>query len=197
MQDLRYCHGTGAWFQWNGSNWSKNEKDSVLNAIRWLTRNFSRSEEPKVKAAVQKSSFARVVDRFCRADPSCSVTIDAWDHDPFKLGTPEGTVELKTGFINPGESHDYITKMTAVGPAAEASCPRWLGFLSETTGNDVELIRFLQQWCGYCLTGVTREHALVFVYGGGGNGKSVFLNTVTRILGDYATTASMDTFIAS
>ena len=72
-----------------------------------------------------------------------------------------------------------------------------LKFLHDATGGDLELIRFLQQFCGYCLTGVTREHALVFVYGPGGNGKSVFLNILARIFGDYVRTASMDTFTAS
>jgi putative DNA primase/helicase len=42
-----------------------------------------------------------------------------------------------------------------------------------------------------------REHALLFAYGPGGNGKGVFLNTVSRIMGDYARTASMETFTAS
>ncbi|WP_249208706.1 phage/plasmid primase, P4 family [Acetobacter okinawensis] len=56
---------------------------------------------------------------------------------------------------------------------------------------------FLKRWCGYCLTGDTREHALVFGYGPGGNGKSVFLNVLSKIMGDYATVAAMDTFTAS
>ena len=60
-----------------------------------------------------------------------------------------------------------------------------------------ELQRFLQQMAGYCLTGDISEHALFFVYGTGGNGKGVFLNTVAGILGDYAATAAMDTFTAS
>jgi putative DNA primase/helicase len=47
------------------------------------------------------------------------------------------------------------------------------------------------------LTGLTPEHALVFVYGPGGNGKSVFLNVVTWILKQYAATSSMDAFTAS
>ena len=42
-----------------------------------------------------------------------------------------------------------------------------------------------------------REHALFFVYGPGGNGKSVFLNVLAGVMGDYATTAAMDTFTAS
>ncbi len=37
----------------------------------------------------------------------------------------------------------------------------------------------------------------MFVYGPGGNGKSVFLNVLTGILAEYAKTAAMDTFTAS
>ncbi len=84
-----------------------------------------------------------------------------------------------------------------MAPAAQATCPLWLTFLAEVTGKDESLIRFLKQWCGYCLTGDTREHALLFAHGPGGNGKGVFLNTVSRIMGDYARTAAMETFTAS
>ncbi len=37
----------------------------------------------------------------------------------------------------------------------------------------------------------------MFVYGPGGNGKSVFLNIITSILKDYAVTSAMETFTAS
>jgi putative DNA primase/helicase len=37
----------------------------------------------------------------------------------------------------------------------------------------------------------------VFIHGDGGNGKSVFLNTITGIMGDYAITAPMDAFTIS
>jgi putative DNA primase/helicase len=122
--------------------------------------------------------------------------VDYWDRDPLLLGTPGGTVDLRTGELSDGRRQDGITKLTSVAPSTDG-CPAWLRFLEETTGNDRELIRFLQKWCGYSLTGVTREHALVFVYGPGGNGKSVFLNVVASILKDYAATAAMDTFTAS
>ena len=65
---------------------------------------------------------------------------------------------------------DGITKITAVSPAETADCPRWRQFLDETFG-DPDLIRFIQQWSGYCLTGDIREHALMFGFGNGGNGK--------------------------
>jgi putative DNA primase/helicase len=41
------------------------------------------------------------------------------------------------------------------------------------------------------------EVPLFFVYGPGGNGKSVFVSTISRILADYATTAMMETFVAA
>jgi P4 family phage/plasmid primase-like protien len=64
-----------------------------------------------------------------------------------------------------------------------------------TTAKTENLIGFLQRWLGYCLTGYVVEHALAFLYGTGGNGKSVFFDTVTAILGDYALTAPMDMFL--
>ena len=112
------------------------------------------------------------------------------------LGTPDGTVDLRTGELREPEPANGITRITAVSPAETVDCPRWLQFLDQTFG-DAELIRFIQQWCGYCLTGDIREHALVFGFGNGGNGKGVWLNTVAGIMADYATTAAMETFTAS
>jgi len=194
---LRYCHSTGAWFEWNGVVWRRNETKLAFNWARVLARELSENASPKEMKAAQKASFARAVEAFCQADRVFAVTIDNWDRDPFKLGTPGGTVDLKTGLLSPADRDDGITKLTAVAPAETAHCPLWLKFLSESTGNDVGLIRYLQQWCGYALTGDTREHALVFVYGGGGNGKSVFLNTMSGIASQYAVVAPMDTFTAS
>ena len=56
---------------------------------------------------------------------------------------------------------------------------------------------FIQRMCGYALTGVTREHALFFVYGTGANGKSVFLNVISGAMGDYAKAAPIEAFISS
>lgn len=66
--------------------------------------------------------------------------------------------------------------------------------LDETTGNDPEMVLFLQHLCGYLLTGSTLEQILVFIYGSGGNGKSVFMNVVSKMLGDYSVTAPTETF---
>jgi putative DNA primase/helicase len=150
-----------------------------------------------VKALGRKTAFTSGVERFAQTDRSFAVTAADWNRDPYLLATPRGTVELRTGKLRPANPDDRINKITAVGPPAAIKCPRWLAFLAEATGNDAELIDFIQRWCGYSLTGDISEHALVFCYGSGGNGKTVLLNTVSAILGDYATVAAMETFVAS
>lgn len=194
---LRYCHDTGAWFEWDGVSWRQNRVGLAFHWARELARDMATTAPAKARAVISKTSFAAGVERFARTDPTFAVTAETWDRDPWLLGTPGGTVDLRTGTLSKARQEDGITKLTAVAPAPNAGCPRWLAFLDEATGGDAELIRFLRQWCGYALTGLTREHALVFVYGPGGNGKSILLNVMTGILGAYATTAAMDAFTAS
>ena len=69
--------------------------------------------------------------------------------------------------------------------------------MNEITQNDTTLVRFLQQWGGYSISGDVREQALVFLYGPGGNGKGVWVRIIQRAIGSYAHTASIDTFVAS
>lgn len=195
-QDLRYCHTAGSWFIFETTHWREDETGKALQMARVLARQLSENQDATKFAGLNRTSFTSGVERFARGDPMVAVTHEYWDADPWLLGTPGGTVDLRTGELRESRRHDAITKLTAIAPLDEP-CPLWLKFLDEATGNDLGFIRFLQQWCGYALTGVTREHQLVFVYGPGGNGKSVFLNMMTRIFGEYARTAAMDTFTSS
>jgi putative DNA primase/helicase len=193
---LRYCHDTGAWFKWNGVFWQKDETGIAFQWARKLARQLAENQDQRQRYIISKTSFAAGVEKFAKGDEKVAVTIKYWDSDPWLLGTPGGTVDLRTGELRKSRQEDGITKCTSVAPSS-TGCPRWLKFLEEATGGDKEFVRFLQQWCGYSLSGSIREHALLFVYGPGGNGKSVFLNIVTAILDAYAVTAAMDTFTAS
>lgn len=94
----------------------------------------------------------------------------------------------------PSDPLKFMTKVTAIAPGGE--CKMWMSFLDQVTMGDKELQKFLQRMAGYCLTGCTREHALFFFFGSGGNGKGVFLNTISKILGPYAGVASLDVLIS-
>lgn len=190
--ELRFDHHRGAWFHLEDGIWRLDETKLAFDFIRDLCHEMNPSD-PKT----ERAGTARGVETFARADRAFAVTSDLWDRNPSLLGTPGGTIDLQTGKLHLPRPSDFITQTTAVTPARTADAPRWLKFLDEATGGDQELVRFLGQMAGYCLTGITREHSLFFVYGPGGNGKSVFLNALTNIVGGYAKTAAMDTFTAS
>ena len=196
-RQLRYDHDADTWFKWTGDRWQRETTGLAYSFCRELAREASNGARGKLLSTARRASFAAGVERMARTDRAHAVTQAIWDRDPMLLGAPGGTLDLRTGVVRRPDPADFITRQVTIAPAANATCPRWLAFLDEVTGGDAEMIRFLQQWCGYCLTGETVEHALAFVYGRGKNGKSVFLNTIAGIMGDYAAVASMETFTAS
>jgi putative DNA primase/helicase len=199
QDQLRYDHTRAAWFQWTGKAW---RQDQIKLAFSWCRRTCRQlAKEAGVEdgdlARLARAATAAAVERFAQSDEAFAVTSTIWDADPFLMGTPGGTLDLRTGEIREAIPEDHITKLAAIAPARSPDCPRWLAFLEQVTNGDHALIRFLRQWCGYCLTGDTREHALLFAHGDGGNGKGVFLNVLAWTMGDYARNAAMDTFTAS
>jgi putative DNA primase/helicase len=92
---------------------------------------------------------------------------------------------------------DYMTKMTAVAPDAHCKTPLWTKFLERVTDGKKDLQSYLARVHGYSLTGVTTEHQMWFYHGSGRNGKSVFMNTVANIFGDYHRNAPIETFTAT
>lgn len=111
-----------------------------------------------------------------------------WDEQPMLLSVPNGVIDLTTGELRPGTPTDKLTMLAGVPYHPDAECRRWWQFLSEVFDGDPELIDFAQKLCGYMLTGMTTEQVIVMCYGPGGNGKSLFLNTLRLIAGEYATT---------
>jgi putative DNA primase/helicase len=190
---LLFDHDAGAWFEWTGCHWKREGTGLALEWARQLARKLSDGQPPSIR----KTAFASGVERFARVDRTFAVTSQHWDGDPFLLGTPDGTVDLRTGVLRAADPADKISRLTAVAPAETPDCPLFVAFLQEATGDDHALIRFLQMFFGYALSGVTTEHALLFIHGGGGNGKSVLQNIMSWIMGEYAKTAPMDAFVAT
>jgi putative DNA primase/helicase len=97
----------------------------------------------------------------------------------------------------PGRQSDFITRQTSVAPAPPGTAaPEWQAFLQQATEGDRELQDFLQRWAGYCLSGDVSEEVLAFLYGAGGNGKGVYIGTISSIMGTYAVSQPMEAFTA-
>lgn len=196
--EFRYVAPWARWMRWDGTRWQFDRTLSVFELARTICREAAADlAMSKERAGAELASAKKVaaVERLARSDPAHAATVDQWDADPWLLNTPGGVVNLRTGELRPHDPCDHLTKSTAATPGGE--CPTWRRFLEEITCGDMELAAFLQRMTGYSLTGTVREHALFFLFGTGGNGKGTFLNTLTAVLGDYATIASIETFTAT
>lgn len=193
---LRYCAQFGKWYVWSGFLWAPDEKLMVVTMSRAVCREAaSNVSDESDQRRIRSKSTIMAVESLARSDQSLAVSAVDFDADPWKLNTPGGVVDLTTAALQSSDRGHLFTKATAVAPSDNLDCPLWLHFLDDVTDGNRELIGFLQRISGYGLTGETREHALFFFYGPGGNGKGVFLNTLTAILADYARTAPMTTFV--
>lgn len=165
---LRYCHHAQHWYVWTGSHWRREESKLAFAWAREMCRYTAQQATDKEKPKISKASFSAAVERFAQADRTFAVTASTWDRDPMLLGTPGGTVNLRTGILRPAEPADYITLQTAVAPAPRGTPhPKWTTFLDAATDTDTELQAFLQRLVGYCLTGDVTEEVLAFLYGEG------------------------------
>lgn len=208
-QSLRYVAATKKWYVWDSGRWVEDGVNLALSLVdqtlaRAATRALREGVTPKQQreslqearalcsTARQNSVLAKVA-----SDPRIVMRPDAFDTDPLVLNTPGGLVDLTTGAVRPHDPATLCAKMTTVAPDATVATPEWTRFLGEATGGDADLVAYLQTLAGYALTGLTTEQILVFIWGPGGTGKGMFLNTIQEAMGDYARPAAMDTFTAA
>jgi putative DNA primase/helicase len=189
----------GKWLSWTGTHWKLDTTLHAFDHARAICRTAAAAalaaDMAKVAAAVASAKTVAAVEKLARADRRLAATVEQWDKDPWIINTPAGIIDLRSGDRRDARPDDYCTHMTGVAPGG--ACPRFLEFLRTITGGDVELQDYIQRCLGYTLTGITREHALFFGHGTGANGKGVLIKTIASIMGDYHSTAPIETFTAS
>jgi putative DNA primase/helicase len=195
-KELRYTAAWGRWEEWDGRAWKPDSTCRVFDRARTICRTASRTcEKPALARKVASAATVAAVERLARADRRHAAAVDQWDANPWLLNTHSGVLDLRTGLLRQARAEDYMTKMTAVGPAP--GCPLWHKFLDRITGGNRERQKFLQRLCGYFLTGLTGEEVFPFFYGTGANGKTKFVEAIAGMMGDYARSAPIETFVVS
>lgn len=143
---LRYCHHTGDWYEWDGARWRRDETRQAFHYARELARESAKGRKQTEAKELGRRTFVSGVETFAQADARLAVTSAMWDRDPYLLGTPGGTVDLRTGEMHQPSPADVITKQTRCSPAVAVDCPLFLKFLGEKFYDDTALIRFVQQF---------------------------------------------------
>lgn len=206
---LKYVHDAQSWIAWRNASWQWDDGSGVRSLAARLPSviyaegaghindadhfgKFARKsqEERTIKAAVSLlSDFAEM-----RVPLAC---IDA---NQFTIGFrhAQHVIDLLDGSTRAVTPSDYITKSVSADTIGDASkALRWLQFLEQVFCDDRELINWIQRFCGYLLTGSTREQIFLFCFGHGANGKSVFIEVLKYIMGDYSRAIASETLSES
>lgn len=206
--ELRFCHTREKWLIWDESCWAIDEDGAAQRAMIAVVRARYRACESipdpdhRKKAAVwcigcenngKIESGMSVASKLT----AFATKIDRYDRNLLAAACIGATLDLRTVVHRAIRRDDFITMRLGAVYDPDATCPRWLQFLNEIFANNAELIAYIQRAVGYCLTGDTREQKMFLLWGGGLNGKSVFLEILTDLLGDYAGNASFETFDAN
>jgi putative DNA primase/helicase len=171
--------------------------DPNAERVEALVREFLDQQvtgDPRWKGAL---STVRNIRGMAKLDEQLHVPISDIDARELLIGTPDGPFSIEKNRVIRPRAGTYITQSTSVSADFDERCPRWKRFLRQVFEDDVEIIGFIQRWCGYLLTGSVKEQALLVLHGPGGNGKSVLINTVATIMGTYHREAAPETFVDS
>lgn len=194
---LRYVARWGKWMEWtDAGGWVEDDTLKVYDLARKVCcaiADETRGASPAQVNAAKSAGKRAAVENLARSDRAHAIAAEVWDTDKLALNTPGGLVDLRTGLVRPVRPDDYCRKRTAASMGANTPV-RWLEFLNESTDGDAGEQAYLRRLAGMCATGDTREDFLGFIYGPGGNGKSVFIDTIQGILGTYAINAGIETF---
>ena len=200
-QELRYCSEWKTWLTFDGQRWCRttlHHEHLAKETIEALRVEAERLDDPgeqiKIGAALSRCESASTIaatTRLAKSDPEIGVSASKLDQGSLLLNCSNGTLDLATGELRPHQAKDFLTRVAPVAYHPDASCPTWDGFLERIMGGEVEMIDYLRRVAGYALSGSTEEHCLCWLNGRGRNGKSVFINTLLRVVGDdYGMTAA-------
>jgi putative DNA primase/helicase len=160
------------------------DADKARNIGRWAGTSLS---QPRLKAMIE----------LAKSELNISIPMSALDQNGMLLGTPSGVVNLKTGRLCEATPMDYITRITGAPYVPGATCPNWERFIDRSFSGNQAVIKLVQRALGYSLTGQTIEQLMFFIYGSGCNGKSVFLETLRVVFGNYAMQAQAEMLMQS
>ena len=190
--EYRFDPRRGRWMEWEGGRWQGHwtPARTIMGSVGGLIERLC-GDKPSLASKWLKVAVFKDVLTLAKED----MTVDTWDADGELMGLPNGEIwDLVKGWADPNFRRYTVTKTTGADPIeyqdkvmcwSNCTC-YWHSFLADVTGMDTGMIEGLQISVGASMFAGNRDHRLNVVCGDGGVGKSVFLNTIAKALGDYA-----------
>lgn len=192
---LHFVHPWNRWLVWDGRRWKLDEEGRILqlarDVVRAIGKEASEEAEPESRKALHRHALRSESQRSLQAmvtlaatEPGIPVLPEDLDSEPWVLNTQSGVFDFRSFTLEPPDPLKRLTRCVEVGVDRAAHSPLWTTFLDRILP-DPKVRDFVQRAVGYSFTGSTEEQVLFLCYGTGANGKTVFLETLLSLAGDY------------
>ena len=157
-----------SFFQYNGTYWTSKTDTEISAYIADALGPYTTG--PKIASILKVIKSAVVTNKLFNVNPVMN----------FINGTLELSPEIK---FREHRADDCCTYCLDYPYDPSATSDAWLNFLDTVTNHDDKKICLLQELSGYVLYPDNRLQKCAVLIGSGANGKSVFLNVLTKIFG--------------
>lgn len=211
--DVLFCKEWHCFVLWDGKRWVVDDSGG-LDTLAWDS--YHRAMDAALASEIAAAKACGDSDRLGRlrswresSDATQShrnalehakrlmvwqVKAKEFDADPWLLGVRNGTLDLRTGVLLPPDRGHRITRVCEAdwqGDIHDARFDAFVAHMFSTT----DVLRYVQRFFGYCLTGITTEKAIVIVQGDTDSGKTTLINAIKEVLGTYAASLHAENFL--
>ncbi len=205
---VRYSYVRKNWYFYNDKTWELDQEGKVKSLVDEILIKMKKEpvfvpddgDEEAAKKALQKHiKYSRgsngKTNMLKESQHLLPIQPEQFDKDKHLLNVQNGYIELKTGNLHNHDKEKYFSKIASIEYTDKIDYPLWDDFLMQIFDGNRELINYMQRAVGYSLSGSTEEQVMFILYGNGRNGKSVFLDIITEMLGNYTTNIQPQTLM--
>ncbi len=212
MEKVLWCRDARDWYVWDGQKWASGAEmnvmqlakelvpEMIIHANKFVVAATGEEELKKAKSTYHdtlKAKTERCIKSMIElAKSDLFVNAEKFDADPFLLNCQNGVVDLRTGQLLAHDSKLYLSKMVRANYIPGSTFKLFGSFLELITCNDKELQNYFQIVCGMAAVGKVFHEGIAIFHGGGQNGKSSFLNCISKVFGDYSCSLNPEMLMA-
>lgn len=182
------------WLTWSETHWQEIHDAQVLERVkrhvrakfRGAAQAMAASDDTKLIDGWRSMLSAKRMNaalNLTRGIEGIIVMGAELDEDRHLLNMADGTLDLRTGEVQPHDRDQHLTMVTPTGMGDKGS-ELWTSFL-ERVQPDADVRAFLKRLMGSSLIGEIREHVMPIHNGEGANGKGAFRSAILHALGPY------------
>lgn len=195
----KYSYIANKFYIYDGMKWKIDDKGSIRKLIDEMIESIKNEKvlhsedvtEEEAREVFQKfykktrgtQAKKNIMNELMHRRPA---TPDDFDKDDMLINVANGYIDLTSRELYKHDINKMFSQITNTDYTEKMQPAVWLDFLNDIFAGDKAVIRYIQKALGYSLTGSTREQVMFILFGKGRNGKSIFVEVISEILGDYS-----------